>query len=483
MNVHVRRRTAPPLIPARPRRQDQQFLASALSILETPPAPLATTLVLAICSLFAITAAWAYFGRIDIIAVAQGKIRPSGNVKTIQSLEAGRVVLNQAENGRHVHAGDLLLALDPRTAKAEYETVAADLFAYRAEVRRRSAELEAVRGRSFDAGLAIAWPPDVPDHVRRREQRVAEADLAQLGAQMDLFASQSVQKEAERRKLIATIEAQRSLVSALQQRVDIREALRGTNSFSLANLLDSTEALRTQQTTLVQQVGQVGEIDAGLEVIHRDRDRTLRGFVAENSQKLDEADRQAASLSERLEQAEAKINNLAVRSPIDGVVQSSSVTTAGQVLSPGEEVMRIVPDGVELEIETYLPNKDIAFVKAGQKAVVKITSIPFTRYGTMDAVVTRVDHDAIPEPEASQAEQDPARPKRSTLPAGAERVQNLVYAVALRPLTTSIDIDGEAVHLGSGMEVTAEIRTGSRRIIDYVFAPLVQTRSEALRER
>ncbi|MGD0634252.1 MAG: hypothetical protein ABSA13_08250 [Beijerinckiaceae bacterium] len=136
-----------------------------------------------------------------------------------------------------------------------------------------------------------------------------------------------------------------------------------------------------------------------------------------------------------------------------------------------------------LEIESYLPNKDIAFVTVGQKAVVKVTSVPFTRYGTIDAVVTRVAHDAIPEPDASQAEQNPARPQRTSMPAGADRVQNLVYAVTLKPLKTAIDVDGTAVPLGPGMEVTTEIRTGSRRIIDFIFSPLAQAKSEALRER
>jgi hemolysin D len=209
----------------------------------------------------------------------------------------------------------------------------------------------------------------------------------------------------------------------------------------------------------------------------------VQSFIADNSQKLDEAERQVASLLEKLAHADAKLSNLVIDSPIDGIVQSSILTTPGQVVSPGEELLRIVPDGAVLEIESYLPNQDIGFVAVGQKAVVKLEAFPFTRYGTIEAVVTRVAHDAIPEPNAAQAEQDSSRPQRGATPAGADRVQNLVYAVTLKPATDSINVDGARIPLGPGMEVTTEIKTGSRRILDYIFSPLVQIGSSALRER
>jgi hemolysin D len=97
--------------------------------------------------------------------------------------------------------------------------------------------------------------------------------------------------------------------------------------------------LRTQQTTLAQENGQIAEIEANLEVISRDSKKTLRSFIADNTQKLDEAERQVASLTEKLAHADAHISNLIIKSPIEGTVQSSIVTTAGQVVSQGEELM------------------------------------------------------------------------------------------------------------------------------------------------
>ena len=97
---------------------------------------------------------------------------------------------------------------------------------------------------------------------------------------------------------------------------------------------------------------------------------------------------------------------MTLRAPLSGTIQASSVTTVGQVLTSGEEIMRIVPEDAALEIECYLPNQDIGFVKEGQEAVVKIESFPFTRYGTINARVTRVARDAIPHP-------SPSRPNRT----------------------------------------------------------------------
>ena len=114
---------------------------------------------------------------------------------------------------------------------------------------------------------------------------------------------------------------------------------------------------------------------------------------------------------------------MALTSPIDGMVYGLSVTTIGQVVGAGDELMRIVPEGAALEIECYLANRDVGFVKPGQKAVVKIESFPFTRYGTLAATVTRVASDAIPEPEAEQTRKRraPGSTRKRTSAGGSAR--------------------------------------------------------------
>ena len=262
----------------------------------------------------------------------------------------------------------------------------------------------------------------------------------------------------------------------------MRALLVTMNAGSKANLLDSTSDMQTQMTTLAQQKGQLAEAVANLAYLDKEMRRVRETFIADNAQKAGEAERQAEDLAEKLVKAKTRLGHTTLVSPIDGIVQASALTTVGQIVSSGEELMRIVPDGATLEIECYLPNKDIGFVKEGQQAIVKIESFPFTRYGTIDAKVTRVARDAIPEPDADQQEKDPTQPSRHVAN-GAQRTQNLVFPVTLRLDKAFVAVDGANMPIGAGMAVTVEIRTGSRRILEYVFSPLVQIGSEAIKER
>ena len=253
------------------------------------------------------------------------------------------------------------------------------------------------------------------------------ADLGQVAAALASFEAQRAQKQAERDQLVLTIASQKNLVATLQQRVDMRTQLVTMNAGAKAAVIDATETLQYQITQLAIQQGQLAWASRGLDVFDNDMQKTIEAFLADNAEKLSEAERQAEELEQKLAKAEAAIDHLTLKAPISGTVQASALTTIGQVVSSGQEIMRIVPEDAGLEIEVYVLNKDIGFVKPGQEAVVKIESFPFTQYGTILAHVTRVARDSIPEPEANQNEGDPARAAASSTFAGAQRTQNLVF--------------------------------------------------------
>jgi hemolysin D len=263
----------------------------------------------------------------------------------------------------------------------------------------------------------------------------------------------------------------------------MRRALLARGSTPKAAVIDSLETLQTQQTALVTQQGQLIEARAAQDVLAKDRQKTINSFVAENGQKLAEAERQIDDLEQKSVKAHVKTGHMTLTSPIAGTVTGLSVTSKHQVLTSSEELMRIVPDDASLEIDCYLENKDIGFVKSGQQAIVKIESFPFTRYGSLGAKVTRVAHDAIPEPDAQMIEGNPAKLPKSSYFGGAQRVQNLVFPVTLLSDRATMDIDGVDMPLSPGMAVTVEIKTGKRRILEYLFSPFVETASRAMRER
>ena len=479
----------PPRRPAPPRRVklsrgDHEFLPAALEILETPLSPVRTGMMLTIAAFAVIALAWSWFGRIDIIATAQGKIQPVGRTKTVQPLETGKVLSIAVENGARVKAGDVLVRLDPGEARADEGTLQADIGAEKAEVLRRTAALALASKRALGAVPQIRFGADVPSAIAAREQQVLAQDVAQLAGTVGSLDGQEKEKAAERDRLKSTIDAQTQLVATLKERVDMRQTLEASKSESRAKVIDALELMQTQQATLASERGQVGEIEASLGRLGRDIDKSYASFSAENAQKLADAERLMDENVEKLAKARLKTDDMTLRSPIDGTVSGSTITSVGQVLTVGEQVMQIVPSDTRLEIECYLPNADIGFVRRDQAAVVKIDSFPFTDYGTIDGVVTRVAHDAIPQPDADQREQNPvAAAKENGMFGGAQRFQNLVFPVTLTMDRTSMMSDGAEVPLVPGMAVTVEIKTGTRRILSYLFSPILQVTTTAFRER
>lgn len=466
-------------------REDQEFLPAALEILETPPSPIRMQLISVLTGFVAVALAWSFFGRLEVIAIAQGKVQPPGRVKVVQPTETGKVTRIAHVNGDRVNKDEVLVEFDATDARADREALEALVFALKAETARRDAVLRAVdpaRGLR-DQTPPVAWPAGLPEATRQREAQVMAADLAQVAAALAALDAQQVQRSRERDRLKETITAQDALVTTQRERVTMRSSLATSGFGTRSSLLDSREALQKEETTLTAYKGQLAEAAAAIEVIGRERARTLQTFIAENTQKRADAMRALDESQQKLAKSLMRLENMTLRAPADGLVQASSVHTLGQVLGAGQEIMRIVPDSDVLEVEAYLPNKDIGFVREGQEVSVKIDSFPYTRYGMITGTVTRIAYDAIPQQEASQIEANPARPGESQGFAGAQRTQNLVFPITILLSRRHIVVDGQRIPVTPGMTVVAEIKTGSRRIIEYLVAPVYEVTSESLRER
>ncbi|QWK81107.1 HlyD family efflux transporter periplasmic adaptor subunit [Ochrobactrum sp. BTU1] len=224
-------------------------------------------------------------------------------------------------------------------------------------------------------------------------------------------------------------------------------------------------------------------LGAALDVATSEGIKLLDATIADYSTRLSEAERRVDELEQQFIKAQKRRQAMKIESPIDGIVQLSSITTVGQVVTAGAELMRVVPKNNQIEIEAYLPNRDAGFVKAGQHAVIKIEAYPFTRFGVIEGTVTNVATDAIPEPDAQQLESTAAREPQSFVPTGnVQRMQNLVFPITVIPDQTTIAVNGRPMPLTPGMAVTVEVKTGKRRILEYLFSPLVEITSQAMHE-
>lgn len=462
---------------------DHEFLPAALEMLETPPSPVRMKLLLAICVLFVVAIAWSWIGKVDIVAIANGKIQPSGRVRVVQPIEGGKVLRLKVSNGQIVAKDDVLVELSPDDAKADVQALVDVIGAIDAEIAWRYRLAAVIHSRNLILSEEPKWPTGISGNIRTRENRVYRNTATQLATAIAALLAQKEQKKAELAKLKATVAAQKVFVRTLQDRVDMREILVKRNAGSKANLIDALEKLHEQQTNLSSQAGQINETSSAIVVLDREIARNYETAAAENSQKLSAAERQRDELAQRLAKAQSKLSSLQIKAPVAGSVQALSIINPGQVVTAGEHIMRILPADAELEVEAFALNKDIGFIKIGQTAVIKIESFPFTRYGTIEGIVKSVARDAVPQPDAAQSESNPAQSGRPLGPGGTQRLQNLVFPIIIKPKTLDIIVDGKKVAIGPGMTVSAEIKTGKRRMIEFVFAPFVETGQQALKER
>jgi hemolysin D len=496
----------PPPKPERPKAQstialiqgrDREFLPAALEILETPPSPKPVAIMLTLCAFCAVALIWSFFGKLDIHAVAWGKIEVTGRAKVIQPLDPGKVIAIHAENGAAVHAGDVLVELDPSETRADMTVAAEALAASRAEIsRRRVAILIAapLRNGSFKAGdptqstLPIATPEipfeDIPPAIQARERAVLATDLAQLRDTLFNIDRQMAQKTATRRRLESSITYEDALIKTLQGRVFMRESALKLDVGTKVNVFDAKESLQKSQSQLASDNGQLIETDAAMEEIASQHGKAISQFMADNETKLAEASRKADETAQQLAKARVRLARTKLTSPIDGAVQQVAVTTIGQVVTTGQQLMTVVPSEGALEVEAFVSNLDIGFVKVGQTAEVKVDAFPFTRFGSIRGKVVKVASDAIDEQEAKRGQSN-AIAATTAAPPNTTPGQNQVFVF---PVTISLDagtikIDHAVVPLTPGMTITAEIKTDSRRVIDYLVSPIAKVASEAMTER
>ena len=175
---------------------------------------------------------------------------------------------------------------------------------------------------------------------------------------------------------------------------------------------------------------------------------------------MTDGQQKVAMLEQELLKADSRSHLMQLIAPVDGTVQQLAVHTVGGVVTPAQPVMMIVPHDNPLEVEAFIENKDIGFVKVNHDAEVKIETFQYTKYGTLHAKITSISHDAI-----------------------NDEKRGLIYSTKVKMDRATINVDGTDVNLSPGMAVSVEIKTGKRRVIEYFLNPLLQYGHESLQER
>jgi hemolysin D len=444
------------------------FLPAALSLQDTPVHPAPRRLAFALMALFAIAVIWAIFGQIDIVAVAPGRIVVSERTKLIQPLENSVVKRVLVKDGDHVQAGQPLVELDPTAATADKATVEEQLKASVSDVLRSRLLLQALQTSGGNllslTELQNRMGKEIPDKWTPLEKNASQAQLAaewsDITAKLAKLSSEMSRRQAE----IATV---REMVSKLETTVPLAKQ-REEDFKKLAEQgfmaghagQDRTRERIELERDLLTQRARLAETQATL----RESENARAAYVAEVRRALYDREAQADLKRQAGTQEQAKATHreklTTLTAPVAGVVQQLAVHTTGGVVTEAQVLMIIVPEGAQMTAEVTLENKDIGFVNSGQEAAIKLETFTFTRYGTIGGKVTMVTADAV-----------------------NDEKRGAIFPVTLALAANQIDVDGKMIRLAPGMNLTAEIKTGQRRVIEYLLSPIQRAGNESLRER
>ena len=432
--------------------------------------------VVAILALLLVTAAAAsWAAKVDIVAPTRGEVVARQRTREVQALETGVIASLHVDEGMRVREGALLVELDDTIAASDIRRIDAQL----REARRTARRLRLIRADPADAraGDAVArgrWEPHSPGqpagegwerHLRLAdlERRRLAAALAEADRRLEVGRLRLVAVAAERRlvdRLLPVVREQVEGLAALSAR---SHASRHDYLRELSRRIEIEGRAESLAIDLQREEEEIARLQAAGRLLRLEQD-------ALRQRELVEVEARIVQLREDLVQARRLRTRHRIAAPVDGVVQDIGELAAGSFVQRGDRLMAVVPEGGGLEIRAYVRNRDVGFVKAGQDAIVKIDAFPFTRYGTTEGVVEGVSLDAVDGTGTGP-------------PDGSPDEFSAGYLARIALTRPAIEIDGVVVPLRPGMQAAVDIRTGRRRVLEYVVAPLVAYGSNAFRER
>lgn len=437
------------------------FSPGILGVELAPPSPLPRMVLRGVLLLLAAVLVWAACGRLDIVAVAEGKLLPVSYLKIVQPAEAGIVREIAVKEGEPVVAGQLLVRMDANLAQADSRALQSGLQHKTLQLRRIEAEL---------TGTPLAMQPgDAPELFGHIEAEY----LANRRALEDALAEERAVLEKSRQELAATRQVQYKLEQTLPAYQAQEQAYARLGQIGFAGslmVLDKQRERIEREQDLRAQEYTVQSLQAA---IARSEKRWAQ-IGSSYRQKL-QAEKVAAFADlQKLQQEWAKQQHRAslldLRAPQAGIVKDLATHTPGTVVAPGAVLMTLVPSNEALQAEIWVRNEDIGFVHKGQPVKLKLAAYPFQKYGMADGGVLQVSADANAAPERGESE--PAAPP-----------SQLSYRTLVSLHTQSLRTGDDRLTLSPGMQVVAEIRLGQQSVLEYLLSPVRRAFHEAGRER
>jgi len=436
-----------------------EFLPAAIEVESTPSSKAGRLIIWLIVLLFLIAVIWALVGKIDIVAVAQGKVIPSERVKQIQPLESARIKAIHVKEGQSVTAGQSLITLDSALVQTDLNRLTSELVDSQQNLARLlvlNRWLDNLKGDEKGPESQTMRSSD----LNSDQQRLLVQEQSEISSQLKALKHEQNKLSAEAQMVQAEINKQQQVVPVLAERVDALDTLQKKSYGSKLQFLEIKQELIEAQQDLAVQQARMTQLDVSVQGVETQKALYLSEKRKQTLMQWSELKTRSESLAQEVSKTEQRLQHYDLRAPINGQVQQLAVHTVNGVVSPAQALMLIVPQYGELQVEVMLRNKDIGFVEEGQTVEVKVDTFNFTKYGFIDGELTSISDDAI-----------------------QDENLGLVYSARVKLKQDGLSVNDRFVRLSPGMSVTAEVKTGTRRLIEFFLSPLLRYKQESLGER
>jgi len=408
----------------------------------------ARLIIVASAVAFALFLLWAAFAQVDEVTRGQGKVIPSSKMQVITAADPATVSAIFVRSGQEVKKGELLVRLDNPESESQVGQIKAETESLQAQNARLTAEGtgQSVSCQGSDCSGEEAL------------QAASESALNSKVAALHATADQARRDAAE---AAATASSLRSSLALAQHQVQMLEPLAAKNIVPQTDLLEKRKEVVDLQGRIAAAQEQQGKALAGVREAEAQASQATFEFRQQALNERSQVQSKLAVNQQSLLGAQGKFDRTEIRSPVDGVVNDVQVTTIGGYVQPGQKIMEVVPMGEKLLVETRVKPSDIAFIKVGDRALVKVTAYDFSIYGGLDGKVVQVSADSIYDDNEKQA----------------------YFNVIVETDKSYLQAAGHRLPITPGMMTDTQIITGRRSILNYLLNPVLRAKSEALTER
>jgi adhesin transport system membrane fusion protein len=398
---------------------------------------------------------WAYFAVLDEVVRGAGKVIPSSQLQVVQNLEGGIVERIAVREGDTVAEGQVLLSIDDTRFDSSLQENRVRLLSLQAKTIRLKAEAEGVAELPpFPVEIGEVLP-----QLAEEERELFEQRLRALRVNRTILEDQATQK----RQAIAELSSQRERLARslalAEQELRVTEPLRDQGAVSEVEILRLRRQVNDLSGELEQTELAIPRARAELSEVERRTEELEVSFRTDARAEYNDAAAELHTLLAGSVALEDRVRRTQVRSPIRGIVKKLLVNTVGGVVQPGMDLVEIVPLEDSLLIEVRVKPRDIAFLRPGLAAKVKLTAYDFTIYGGLDAQVEQISADTF-----------------------VDENEEPYYLVRVRTEAPALTKGGKSYSIIPGMTAEVDILVGEKTVLEYLLKPVLRARANALRE-